>query len=258
MKKAIIITIIFSLSLAYLGVAQAGMLIPNSDRAKERAKAPKKSPVITDGWELERVDFIHYVKPDNPGSGKPDKPGKPDKGDSCFKLMGVKWKSLPVSYVINPTNNDGLSENFVAQTISSSAETWDNATTAELLNDSYSIDYSQEYGDQNYVNAIDFGPLASGTIGITSVWYTPRGKQIVEFDIRLNDSYVWGDALISSSTMDLANIMTHELGHAVGMDDIYSGTCTEVTMYGYSDNGETKKRDLEPADIEGIQSMYGI
>jgi len=31
-----------------------------------------------------------------------------------------------------------------------------------------------------------------------------------------------------------------------------------VTMYGYSNYGETSKRTLEQPDITGLQSMYGI
>ena len=57
--------------------------------------------------------------------------------------------------------------------------------------------------------------------------------------------------------MDLQNIATHELGHSAGLNDIYSSTCSEVTMYGYSSYGETKKRTLEQPDITGLQKIYG-
>ena len=56
--------------------------------------------------------------------------------------------------------------------------------------------------------------------------------------------------------MDLQNIATHELGHAVGMDDIYTDSCSHVTMYGYSYEGDTEKRTLELPDIEGLLRMY--
>jgi len=57
--------------------------------------------------------------------------------------------------------------------------------------------------------------------------------------------------------MDLENIAVHELGHTVGLSDIYSTACSEVTMYGYSTEGETSKRTLEQPDITGLQRMYG-
>ena len=41
-----------------------------------------------------------------------------------------------------------------------------------------------------------------------------------------------------------------------GLIDIYDSACSEVTMYGYGTEGETKKRTLEPTDIAGIQTLY--
>ncbi len=228
----------------------ASMLIPCDDMAKENSKAPERSPVIDENWELERIDFIHYAKPENPG-----KPGK-EKTETCYKLMGVKWKSLPVSYVINPSNTEGLNESFVTSAISASAETWDASTSSELFDDVYTVDYTATYGVQNFVNAIDFGNYPDDrVIAVTSVWYTPRGRQIVEFDIRFNIRFGWEDA--NPEKMDLQNIATHELGHAVGLDDVYNTVCSSVTMYGYSSYGETQKRTLEQPDITGLEKMYG-
>lgn len=251
MKKLIPILLIAVLALSI--TAMASMLIPASDKAKENAKAPEKSPAITETesgeWELERLDFIHYAKP--------EKPARPPKTETCYKLLGVKWKSLPVSYRINPTNS-GLTDGFVTNAISTSAETWDDATSSELFNDAYAIDYNAQYGVQNFENAIAFGDYPeANVIGVTSIWFMRKGKQIVEFDILLDTDYAWGDATENPLVMDLQNIATHELGHGVGLDDIYSEACSEVTMYGYSDYGETKKRTLETADVTGLRNMYG-
>ena len=56
--------------------------------------------------------------------------------------------------------------------------------------------------------------------------------------------------------MDFENIVTHEHGHVFGLDDLYTSTCSEETMYGYATEGETKKRTLESGDIMGIQRLY--
>lgn len=261
MKKTLLFFVILALLAGSIGVVQASMLLPVSDKAKIHAKAPENSPVISETesgeWELDRLDFIHYAKPERPV--KPDKPGKPDKADTCFKLMGVKWNTLPVNYVINPVNPDGLSTEFVQETIKEAAETWDAETGSELFDDNYAVDENASYGTQDFKNAIVFGDYAdSNVIGVTSIWFTRRGKQIVEFDMLFNTDFTWGDASVTPAFMDLANIATHELGHAVGMNDIYSDSCSAVTMYGYSDYGETSKRSLEPADITGLEQMYGI
>jgi len=256
MKRSFIISALV-ISLLLVSIVSSSMIIPLNDKGKENGKALEHTETIdVDGdgeWDLARVDFIFPAKPENPGNSN-----KGPKQGSCYKLMGVKWKSnLPLSYSINPNNSYGLTDSFVQDTISTSSETWDNATITELFS-APSINYSAQYGIQDYKNSIDFGNLESSIIGVTSVWYTRVGKQIVEFDMRLNTDYTWGDASVDPTLMDLENIVTHEMGHTVGLDDIYASTCSNVTMYGYGTEGETSKRTLESADIEGIQSLYGI
>ena len=200
--------------------------------------------------DIERIDFIHYAKASQ---------GKPAKTDSCYKLMGVKWAGLPVSYAINPTNPQGLSRDFVTGAISTAAETWDAATPKELFNNAYGVDYSAAYGVKDSKNSIVFGDYPnSGVIAITSVWYNKRTREIVEFDMLFNTRFIWGDATQDQSKMDLQNIAAHELGHSVGLDDLYTTSCSAVTMYGYSSEGEIIKKTLEQPDITGLQKMYGV
>lgn len=246
---------IIALLIVVSATASASMLIPANSNAKENAKAPEKSPVISEtdsgNWDLERVDFIHYAKP--PGTAKPPATS------ACYKLMGVKWNTMPVNYVVNPSNTQELSEAVITSAISASAETWDAATSKELFKNEYSIDESVQYGVQDFRNAMVFGDYPNNNvIAVTSVWYMRRGKQIVEFDQLYNTRFNWGNATENSSKMDLQNIATHELGHAVGLDDIYTTSCSAVTMYGYSSYGETAKRTLEQPDITGLQIIYGV
>ena len=72
-----------------------------------------------------------------------------------------------------------------------------------------------------------------------------------------NTRFDWRKASLDPTKMDLQNIATHEFGHSVGLGDLYSSTCSEVTMYGYSTEGETKKQTLEEPDITGLQVLYG-
>src|SRR3989344_2382605 len=101
MKTKFLVALVSLLVISAVFVS-ASMLIPANEKAKENGNA-ENSPVISEtedgNWELERVDFIHYVKPENPG--------RLPKTENCYKLMGVKWKTLPVNYVINPSNPEG-------------------------------------------------------------------------------------------------------------------------------------------------------
>lgn len=212
---------------------------------------------------LEKRTFIHFRKgygkpPGTPGGGGGKKPKEP----KCYGFLGkgIKWKELSVDYVINPDNPDGLTKNFVTSAISTSAETWDTETTSELFNDKYTVDYEAQYGIQDFTNVISFGNYPQeGVIAVTIVWGyfsgPPSTRKIVEFDILFDIDFTWGDATSDPEVMDLQNIATHELGHGLGLADIYN--CPEVTMYGYSGYGDTKKRTLEQPDITGIQELYG-
>jgi hypothetical protein len=95
----------------------------------------------------------------------------------------------------------------------------------------------------------------------------PRGNSVLfnvdfkEFSINLErlKSDCFASARSDSGEagkMDFENIATHELGHSVGLGDLYTDACSEQTMYGYADNGETKKRTLEAGDIKGVQELY--
>lgn len=236
---------LFMLAILLLSATAMAIQVPAYEKVKEGPQLEEKNK------ELERFNFIHYAR--NGGASY-----KAAASNKCYKLMGVKWGTLPVSYAINPANPDGLTESFVTGAVSTSAETWDAATSKELFNNQYSVDYSAVYGVYDSKNSVVFGAYPqSNVIAVTSVWYTRATRRIVEFDMLFNVYYDWGDATAASAVMDLQNIATHELGHSVGLSDLYTTSCSAVTMYGYSGYGETQKRTLEQPDKTGLQKMYG-
>jgi hypothetical protein len=273
----LLIVIIFSVT------ATAQILIPVSQKAKENSKAPEKSPIIEKADNhfilrppgLEKKTFIHYAKPApecgngicEPGEQK-DCPGDCESIETdsiCYDVLGrkVKWENLPINYIINPLNLDGLSVDFIINAISSGTEEWDSFTNNPLFGN-YSIDYSAAWDIDvpDGKNEIVFGYYPEkGAIAVAGVWGyfsgPPSTRKIIEFDILFNITYIWGDAFKNPLIMDLQSIATHELGHAIGLADLYEITCSEETMYGYSGEGETKKRDLNNGDITGIQKLYG-
>lgn len=247
------------------GVAMAAMFIPAVEQAKGNAKADN-APVITkanDHWVLapsglERIVFIHYKK----GFAKPPWAGGGKKESKCYDFLGrgVEWEELPVTYVVHP----GL-ETTVPGAIFDSAETWDGATSVELFSNIYSVDETANWDSDapDGRNELLFGDYPEeGVIAVTIVWGyfsgPPQLRKIVEFDVLFDTDFTWGDATVDPTVMDLQNIATHEIGHGLGLDDIYDSVCSEVTMYGYSINGETKKRTLEQPDITGLQELYGF
>lgn len=243
MRKSKWLTLVGIVTFALFGTVMAVKAVAFQGNGK--ANAP----------DLEKIEFIHWRK----GFAKPEV-AKAPKPPSCYKFLTptkVRWAIPPsVSYVVNPANPQGLSADFVGAAVSTSAETWDGATSQELMNDAYNFG-EVAYGVQDYTNAVTFGNYpTAGVIAVTTVWYNPATKKIVEFDVMFDTDWTWGDATVNQGVMDLQNIATHELGHGVGLGDIYDTVCSAVTMYGYSDYGEIQKRTLEQPDITGLLTLY--
>jgi hypothetical protein len=228
------------------------------------------SPVLAaknEPRDLRKVIFIHR----DVRSSVLDLPVS-EKG--FFKLIngGVKWKSLPVSIEVNPTNTYGLSENDVIVVVNTSAEEWDDGAysgwggvSVNLFHDTITVT-TKTYDDLAWTsdkldgsNTIVWGDYPEeGVIAVTILWYDNRNKEILEFDVVLDTDYTWTISESGiSGTMDLQNILTHELGHGAGLNDVYQPPAYQETMYGYADFGEISKRDLHAGDIKGITKLYG-
>ncbi len=224
--------------------------------------APKDRP--GSGRVLSQVIFIHhrraYARPPWAGGGGGGGGGKEDKGSYKYISRGMRWKVLEDVYV-NPTNLDGLSQAFVVNSMAGAMDEWE-AYGGTIFGNLH-VDYSASFnnGALDDVNTLTFGPWPDdNVIAVTSVWGffdgPPRFREIVETDLLFNEDYVWGDADVDDSLMDLLNIAVHEVGHCAGMGDLYEPGATLETMYGRSTEGEIIKRDLYFGDIDGIEKLY--
>ena len=65
-----------------------------------------------------------------------------------------------------------------------------------------------------------------------------------------------GQTCALDGVYDAQNILTHELGHTMGLDDHYDAPYENNTMYGYGSRTETKKNTLTTGDITGVSKLY--
>ncbi|MCP8322198.1 MAG: hypothetical protein H3Z52_14870, partial [archaeon] len=170
-----------------------------------------------------------------------------------YKLLSFHWYTTAKNR-INPSNRYGFSSSAVVTTITTSANTWDSETSADVF--LYRGTTSRSAGTRDNYNVVAWGYYwRSGVIAVTYIWY--RGSQILETDTRMNTYYKWslsGEA----GKMDVQNIMTHEFGHWAGLNDLYSGVDYWLTMYGYASYGETYKQTLGLGDINGLEAVYRV
>jgi hypothetical protein len=199
--------------------------------------------------EIEKITFVHYATDHS-------KPVWDDTvTDYRFIAGGVRWFNT-ISYKVNPSGS-GLDSEVVRSTLEASSETWDSVTGFELFAPPTITSESVVSGDGK--NTIGWSSLDPGIIAVTTIWYYPHNKTIVEFDTVFNTYYTWGILNPQNPDlikMDLQNIATHEFGHN-GLADLKPLKDAELTMYYASSLGETKKRSLGVGDILGIQALYG-
>lgn len=212
------------------------------------------------GELVEGLAIVKY-KENNQKSGNAR--NKPSAGNSCYTFLasGAKWKSLE-NYIVDPTNNANLDQQFIRDNMASNINKWENAASFNILGDEIvGVINPQEIGSLNSKNEVIFGNVEnSNAIAVTIVWGVFSGptqnRRLVEWDQIYDDfDFNWssnGDA----NAMDFESISTHELGHSVGLGDLYNIECSDETMYGYASEGETKKRTLNAGDIAGISKLY--
>lgn len=111
------------------------------------------------------------------------------------------------------------------------------------------------------INIIAWGKLSSGNaLAITYTWYNPATGIVAETDTIMNDRVSWGwysgTGTCNGGVYDAQDILTHELGHWVGLDDHYTAEYVNNTMYGYGSKGEIRKDTLATGDILGTSVIY--
>lgn len=277
MKK---ISLIILVILAVFALSQVATADRDADRNKATVDFQKRMVIIPpravevapgvfslgkgkdkSGLEVEGYAIVHY-KDTEAKFGK----GIITRTPSCYGFLsgGAKWKWTE-PYVLDTTNADGMTDEFLVSVTLNSLEKWDSQVSFDIFG---SRDSSQtvdgvDLNAPDDKNEIYFGAIDSpNAIAMTVVWGIFSGptskRKLVEYDVVFDDQdYVWDNADTKGlGVMDYENIATHEFGHSAGMNDVYQSACKEVTMYGYSDYGEIKKRTLEQADINGIRKLY--
>ena len=112
-------------------------------------------------------------------------------------------------------------------------------------------------------NIITWGKAPSSALAVTYTWYYPSTGLVAETDTIMNKRFPWSwtnqtdsSNCADANSYDSQDILTHELGHWMGLDDEYTTAYQDNTMYGYGFKQEVKKDTLTTGDIKGINKIY--
>ena len=109
-------------------------------------------------------------------------------------------------------------------------------------------------------NIVAWGRTSGSTLGVTYIRYFISDGLVVDVDTIMNKRVPWSwsnsNTCANSNSYDAENILTHEIGHWMGLDDHYDGAYVDNTMFGYGSKGEVKKNTLTTGDIAGVSAIY--
>jgi hypothetical protein len=256
MKKLIICIAVLSLLLLIAPPVLAGPL-----------DNPGKGPPL-----YEKAVFIHYAG--DIAYGKPDgKPGGGGKANTLYSYSGVHWLDPNVEYYINSSGSP-IANGDAELGIEASFQTWEDDRGSNI-NFIYvgttDVAPGLDVDTPDLVNVVGWGDLGDpNIIGVTIVWSIQGLNWIMDSDTVLNTNatFRWTQASITGDPdniwlddtthydVDVQNIMTHEAGHWLMLNDLYYSAASEQTMYGYALDRELKARSLESGDLAGVRKIY--
>ena len=188
---------------------------------------------------------------------------------AAYVLMGRKWTqkdpqikmSIKDDALLDAT---GMSKTNVLGAVTAATNTWDDATNQNLFSDSGAALTTTANWKYDGVNNLAFQPYAAGcnALAATGVWYKTQGipagqmYPIVESDMTFNSNLKW-TATGETGKLDFQSVVLHELGHTIGLGDLYNkaqfSTDTRQVMHYYTG----VKRTLGNGDATGVWMLYG-
>lgn len=179
---------------------------------------------------------------------------------SQYKTTGQKWSSGRYQWFANSSGRPStLTEVQRKAAFDAAANSMDASssvcgsygTTSLGVGDVDST--SKPVGVKDGTNTMGWKTLSSGTLALTTWWYS--GASTTEADMAFTTSVSWyaGTSTIPSTKYDLTSVAAHEIGHAVGLAHVTS-TPAQV-MYPSVGKG-VNRRVKRSGDLYGLQLVY--
>lgn len=185
--------------------------------------------------------------------------GSNGEGSGAFLYWDTKY--FPIPYFIAESTFRNRPE--LITEIDQSFATWRNLESTPIEFVATGCTNSQ-LNENDGINSIILitkdWPFDSAAIAITRNFYVAGASEysglILDSDIMLNGVDHQFTNGVEASKHNLRNIVTHEVGHFLGLGHEVTPVSSDSTMYAVASTGEVKKQTLSANDISGIESAY--
>ena len=170
-----------------------------------------------------------------------------------FNLVngGIKWLDTGevVEYALV-----GIPPQFQAAVEASVATLDESITTRSFVRNDASTQVNPCTGQQNTISWSS-ADGDGGVLAAAAACFNTKTKEIVGFRMAFDSGDLWSTTG-AAGAFDVENVGTHEMGHVAGLGHRNSPKDGCLTMYKFSDRGETQKRTLGWGENLGLDKLY--
>ncbi len=176
----------------------------------------------------------------------------------------VAWTQMPITYYVGRLGSGQIKDGSDIQAIKDAFSVWANVDCARVsfvfggLVENPRQEYNNSAGNQNHIFWVQSRrewPYPQDVLAVTKVSWNPISGEIRDADIAFNGyAFQWSTSSSpATASYDVMNTAVHEIGHFLGLEH---SSVADATMFGKSQEGESKKRDLATDDRDGLCNIY--